>query len=323
MLAGGAGLLAMFLMRAFGLGVFLPEIAVDFVVGRIPGGIESFFIRTLGEGAKLLALLTALAVFLILPGIYATLFRRVQRWLKNRWLVMAFYTLSSAGIVLLVILPLLDAGFLGSNTAVGVGFTGFSQLIGNWLYAAILDHVLVDVAAEYPEGFSPSRRQFIARTIGASALARPTIYGRGSLISKKGRLVFASVAEMFSKEQTPTSEFYVVTKNVIDPTVDAGRWQLSISGLVSNPTTYSYPDLQALATVDEFVTLECVSNEVGGNLISMAEWTGVRLATVLQSAGVGASPGNLEVFSCADGHTAGRPSLTAARPQTPVPHSLN
>src|SRR2546430_3684861 len=165
-LAGGAGLLVTFVLRVFGLGVFLPEVAVDFVVGRIPGGIESFFIRSLGEGAKLLALLTALAVFLILPGIYATLFRRVQRWLKNRWLVMAFYTLSSAGIVLLVILPLLDAGFLGSNTAAGVGFTVFSQLIGYWLYAAILDHVLVDVAAEYPEGFSLSRRQFIAGTIG-------------------------------------------------------------------------------------------------------------------------------------------------------------
>src|SRR5213593_2488422 len=174
--AGGVGLLVTFLMRAFGLGVFLPEIAVNFVVGRIPGAIESFFIRTLGEGAKLLALLTALAVFLVLPGIYATLFRRVQRWLKNRWLVIAFYTFSSAGIVLLGILPLLDAGLLGSNTPVGVGFAVFSQLIGYWLYAAILDHVLVDVAAEHPEGFSLSRRQFIAGTIGAIAVAALTVY---------------------------------------------------------------------------------------------------------------------------------------------------
>src|SRR5947208_15682110 len=104
-LAGGAGLLVTFFMRAFGLGVFLPEIAVDFVVGRIPGGIESFFIRTLGEGAKLLALLTALAAFLVLPGIYSSLFRRVQRWPKNRCLVMAFSTLSSAVIAVLVTLP--------------------------------------------------------------------------------------------------------------------------------------------------------------------------------------------------------------------------
>src|SRR5437867_4010643 len=170
-LAGGAGLLATFFMRAFGLGVFLPEIAVDFVVGRIPGGIESFFIRSLGEGAKLLALLTALAVFLVLPGVYATLFRRVQRWLKNRWLVMAFYTFTSAGILLLAILPLLDAGFLGSNTYVGAGFSTLSQLLGAWIYAALLDHILVDVAQEYPEGFSLSRRQFIIGSIGAVAVA--------------------------------------------------------------------------------------------------------------------------------------------------------
>src|SRR5881296_286034 len=121
-LAGGAGLLVTFVLRVFGLGVFLPEVAVDFVVGQIPGGIESFFIRSLGEGAKLLALLTALVVFLVLPGIYAVLFRRVQAWLKNRWIVMAFYTFTSAGILLLAILPILDAGFLGSNTYVGAGF---------------------------------------------------------------------------------------------------------------------------------------------------------------------------------------------------------
>src|SRR2546425_1545030 len=314
--AGGVGLLVTFLMRAFGLGVFLPEIAVDFVVGRIPGAIESFFIRTLGEGAKLLALLTALAVFLVLPGIYATLYRRVQRWLKNRWLVMAFYTFSSAGIVLLVILPLLDTGFFGSNTSVGPGFAAFSQVIGYWLYAALLDHLLVDVAAEYPEGFSLSRRQFIAGTIGAIAVAALTVYGLGSLISKKGRLVFASVAEMFSKEQTPTSEFYVVTKNVIDPTGNASRWALSIEGLVSSPTTYSYADLQALATVDEFVTLECVSNEVGGNLISTAEWTGVRLVTILQSAGADLSVDNWVVFTCADGYTAAVPIAKAMDPSS-------
>jgi DMSO/TMAO reductase YedYZ molybdopterin-dependent catalytic subunit len=322
-LAGGAGLLVTFLMRAFGLGVFLPEIAVDFVVGRIPGGIESFFIRTLGEGAKLLALLTALAVFLVLPGVYATFFRRVQGWLKNRWLVMAFYTFSSVGIVLLVILPLLDAGFFGSNTSAGVLFAVFSQLVGYWLYAAVLDHVLVDVAAEYPEGFSLSRRQFIVGTIGAVAIAALTIYGLGSLISKKGRLVFASVAEMFSKEQTPTSEFYVVTKNVIDPTVDAGTWLLSIAGVVSSPTRYSYADLQALATIDEFVTLECVSNEVGGNLISTAEWTGVRLATILQSAGADLSPNNWVVFTCADGYTAAIPITKAMDPNTLVAVYMN
>ena len=332
-LAGGAGLLVTFLMRAFGLGVFLPEIAVDFVVGRIPGGIESFFIRTLGEGAKLLALLTALAVFLLLPGVYATFFRRVQRWLKNRWLVIAFYTFSSAGIVLVVILPLLDAGFLGSSTSVGAGFAVFSQLIGYWLYAAILDHALVEVAAEYPEGFSLSRRQFIIGTIGAVAVAALTIYGLGSLISKKGRLVFASIAEMFANEQTPTERFYVVTKNLIDPDlhadVRAGRWQLDVAGLVSTPTAYSYGpqpppkiNLLTVAAISEFVTLECVSNEVGGNLISTAAWKGPRLADLLLAAGVDPAA-DWVVFTCADGYTAAVPMSKAMDPTSLVAVQMN
>src|SRR5436309_9991276 len=152
-IAGGGALIITLILRTLGLGLFLPEVAVDFTVGRIPGAIESFFIRTLGEGAKLLALLTAVVVFLILPGIYATLFWRVQRWLKRRWFVIAFFTLTSAGIILLGILPLIDAGFLGSKTSVGPGFASFSQVLGSWVYAAVLDYAFVEVAPRYPSGY--------------------------------------------------------------------------------------------------------------------------------------------------------------------------
>ncbi len=324
--AGGGGLFVTFLLRAFGLGVFLPEIAVDFVVGRIPGAIESFFIHMLGEGAKFLALLTALGVFLVLPGLYATVFRRIQKWLRNRWYVLAFYTFSSAAIVLVAILPLLDVGFFGSSTFVGAGFATFSQLIGSWVYAALLDYLLVDVAAEYPQGFGLTRRQFIGGTIGAIALAAFTFYGLASLVAKKGRLVFASISDMFAGEQTPTDQFYVVTKNLIDPDlhpdVQAGRWQLTVGGLVSNPRAYSYAELQGLAAVTEFVTLECVSNEVGGNLISNASWTGVPLPNLLQAAGVD-STADWVVFTCADGYTAALPIAKAMDPATLVAIHMN
>jgi len=321
--AGGAGLLVAFLLRAFGLGVFLPELAVDFVVGRIPGQIESFFIGTLGEGAKVLALLTAVAVFLVLPGIYAIFFRRVQRWLTNRWKVMAFYALSSAGIILVGVLPLLDGGFFGSNTPSGPGFAIFSQLVSAWVYAAFLDYLLIDVAAKYPRGFRLSRRQFIVGSVAAVAVVALTLYGLGSLVAQKGRLVFASVAEMFAKEQTPTPEFYVVTKNIADPNItDVNQWQLTVGGLVSNPRTYVYSDLEGLSSVDEFVTLECVSNEIGGNLISTAEWRGVPLASILQAAGPGPSA-DWVAFTCADGYTAGIPISKALDPATLVALRMN
>src|SRR5436305_12883718 len=78
-IAGGGALIITLILRTLGLGLVLPEVAVDFTLGRIPGSIESFFIRSLGEGAKLLAIFTSAGVFLILPGLYWTLF-----WSFNR-----------------------------------------------------------------------------------------------------------------------------------------------------------------------------------------------------------------------------------------------
>src|SRR5207245_4837229 len=66
-------------------------------------------------------------------------------------------------------------------------------------------------------------------------------------------------------------------------------------------------DLLSQAMSSEFVTLECVSNEVGGNLISNAKWMGVPLASLLQAAGVDSTPTNWVVFTCADGYTAAVP----------------
>ena len=85
---------------------------------------------------------------------------------------------------------------------------------------------------------------------------------------------------MLSTEITPNDEFYVVSKNIIDPTVDAVRWRLDVKGLVENPFTLTLGELGTLPTVEEFVTLECISNTVGGDLISNATWRGVPLRLV-------------------------------------------
>ncbi|HLE45665.1 MAG TPA: hypothetical protein VI915_01580, partial [Thermoplasmata archaeon] len=154
--AGAVGLGLTLLLRLFGLGVFLPEIAVDFAVGRIPGSIESFFIRTMGEGAKVLALTVALGIFLVLPGVYALPFRRLQARIPGRWTLMAVYSVVPAAIALLAILPLLNAGFFGSQTAAGPAATTFSQVMASFLSASVLDYFLVEFAGKHPEGFSLS-----------------------------------------------------------------------------------------------------------------------------------------------------------------------
>jgi DMSO/TMAO reductase YedYZ molybdopterin-dependent catalytic subunit len=83
---------------------------------------------------------------------------------------------------------------------------------------------------------------------------------------------------------TPNDRFYVVTKNLIDPIVDAGPWRLEVRGRVDRPHTYSFDQLAGLPTTTQLTTLECISNPVGGGLMSNAEWRGVPLATVLSAA---------------------------------------
>lgn len=320
--AGTGALAVTYLLRLLGLGVFLPEAAVDFVVNAIPGSIESFFIQTMGEGAKILGLLVAIVLTLVLSGLFALPFPWFQRKLRGRWAVIAVFAFGYAAVALLVALPLLGGGLLGTDTAVGLGPSVLSQLAAGWIYAAFLDYFFVEVAARYPEGFQPSRRQFLAGVAATVALAALAFFGLGSLLGGGRRLTFASAAEMFAKEVTPTREFYVVSKNVVDPVVDRDSWRLVVDGLVATPGTYTYAELQARADAEEHITLECVSNEVGGALISTARWEGVRLADLLRDADPEAQA-DWVAFTCADEYTVAVPRAKAEEANTLVALGMN
>ena len=57
------------------------------------------------------------------------------------------------------------------------------------------------------------------------------------------------------------------------------KWSLDIGGLVSKPVRFSFEDLRAMPAIEQVQTLECISNEVGGDLISNAKWKGVSYVT--------------------------------------------
>jgi len=320
--AGAAAIGLSLLLRLLGLGLFLPEVAVDFVVDRVPGDVEAFFIRTMGEGAKALGLVAAIGVFLALSGAYALPYRALERRVRNRWALLGIVALGYAIGVLLAVLPLLGGGLLGADTSAGAGFATFSVILAGLVYAAVLDYALVDVAARHPEGFRPSRRQFI---VGLGILffgAALAAAGFGALVSRAARLTFASVADLLANEITPNETFYRVTKNLIDPPVDKGTWRLEIDGLVASPRSYGLAELGKLPQALEAVTLECVSNEIGGNLISTARWSGVPLADLLATAGV-APEADWVAFTCADGYTVGVPLGRATSPQSLLVLEMN
>ena len=85
---------------------------------------------------------------------------------------------------------------------------------------------------------------------------------------------------------TPNSDFYRIDTALVVPAVDVNDWKLSVSGMVDNPYTMTFRDLIDMGLVETPVTLSCVSNKVGGNLVDNAVWRGVPLADVLNRAGV-------------------------------------
>ena len=84
---------------------------------------------------------------------------------------------------------------------------------------------------------------------------------------------------------TPVGDFYRIDTALTPPLLTPDNWRLRIHGLVDHELTLTYADLVARELVDSWVTLCCVSNEVGGPLISNGRWTGVRLDDLLAEAG--------------------------------------
>ncbi len=101
----------------------------------------------------------------------------------------------------------------------------------------------------------------------------------------------AGLADAFAVEGltpyiTPNDDFYRIDTALRTPQVDVADWSLAITGRVDRPFTLSYDELVEMATTEDVVTLQCVSNEVGGNLVGNAVWQGVPLAELLERAGV-------------------------------------
>jgi DMSO/TMAO reductase YedYZ molybdopterin-dependent catalytic subunit len=84
----------------------------------------------------------------------------------------------------------------------------------------------------------------------------------------------------------PNEDFYRIDTALTVPRIDAATWSLRIHGMVEREVTLTYSDLIQMRLYERYITIACVSNEVGGYLVGNAKWTGVSLASVLERAGV-------------------------------------
>jgi DMSO/TMAO reductase YedYZ molybdopterin-dependent catalytic subunit len=109
---------------------------------------------------------------------------------------------------------------------------------------------------------------------------------------------------------TPTARFFRRSHFPL-PVLDRSAWRLSVGGLVHRPLRLSLPDLTAMPAQTISVTLECAGNgrarfqppapgvQWGAGAVGTAEWTGARLADVLDRAGIRPDAREI-IFSGAD-----------------------
>ncbi len=109
---------------------------------------------------------------------------------------------------------------------------------------------------------------------------------------------------------TPNADFYRIDTALFVPRVSPDGWSIAVHGMVDHPFELSYDELLAMPMVEEPVTIACVSNEVGGDLIGNAVWRGVPLPTLLERAGVQAGATQV-VGRSVDDFTVGFPTELA------------
>jgi DMSO/TMAO reductase YedYZ molybdopterin-dependent catalytic subunit len=292
-----------------------PLVAVDgVVVDRVPESAKALAIRLFGTNDKV-ALQAGTIVLLILIAGGLGVAARSRRWLGPTLFgvlgaLAIAAALTRAGASVAWALPGLVAA------GVGAGLLAWLPRIGEgeaylrtepaWQEAsrrrflrisglALAGGALGGFAARFASRLSSvedSRAQVAAELPTPSGGPAPAVPG-------------SDVAEL--RYVTPNATFYRIDTALVTPRIDPAGWSLTIDGRVGKPLRLTFDELLARPMVERYITLACVSNFVGGDLIGNAVWLGVPIADLLDE--VDPDPAADQVVSrSVDGFSAGTPT---------------
>jgi DMSO/TMAO reductase YedYZ molybdopterin-dependent catalytic subunit len=317
LVAGAAGLASSYVVASLMSIHASPVVAVaDLVIRLTPGSVARAAIDLLGHADKPVLVLGILSVVAAVFAAVGTLARR------NWWApTLGFGLLAAAG----------AAAVLSRNGAhitdalpVAVGFV-------TWMVAlsVLTEPLRRELRAEDAvEGPASSRRGFL---VGAAVMAgfagalgvigRIVGGGRRKVEETRRLLRLEKVTEPklpggvrvgvdgAAPWMTPVEDFYLIDTAIVRPAIEPQEWTLRIHGMVDREITLTYEDLVARKFTQSWITLNCVSNPVGGDLIGNAWWSGIRVANLLAEAGVDPDA-DAVLQTSADDWTCGTPLST-------------
>ncbi|WP_226533708.1 molybdopterin-dependent oxidoreductase [Microbacterium paraoxydans] len=302
-----------------------PILAVGgFVIDIVPQPFKEFAIATFGEYDKI-ALLAGLGLAVLIASAIAGILQFVRPPLGVIALVIAGVLSTAAIVTRAGVAPLAFLPPVLGTVAGSIILVLLCRRLRGWRESPA-DDPDTDLAEEEPARPGIDRRRFflLAAVAGASALvvgitARTVslavssveaIRGALKLPSPKSTVAVPQGAELdipgLSKLFTPNKDFYRVDTALTVPSIDPETWRLVIDGMVDQRVEMSFQDILDMGLDEYAITLTCVSNEVGGELVGNAKWLGVPLRDVLKKAGV-KSGADMVLSRSVDGYTASTP----------------
>ena len=268
----------------------------NWIIDNVPKPIKDLAIDLFGIYDKL-ALLIGITLTTLLIGAVVGVFARKRFGLA----IAVFIGFGVVSALAAALDPQVSLG-MAIIPAGAAAITGLGSL--QWLYGL---GSAKPVGDEDDHSINSSRRAFlvgagallglaaVSASVGRSLLegAKRAASGRSEVLlpSPSAALpIPAAAAELGVADLTPiivsNEDFFRIDTAFSVPRVNLEEWTLTIKGRVDRPYTMTYYDLLDLRMVERDMTLSCVSNRVGGNLVGNARWQGVPLSEILERAGV-------------------------------------
>jgi DMSO/TMAO reductase YedYZ molybdopterin-dependent catalytic subunit len=336
---------------------FLPFDLFDWLARHLPGGaitlgidaivrtILALHLGAISTSAKLIEQAIALLLVIIIGAVFGILLALVLR----RSSAVAGRVGSIGGFVLFVLAAAMryDLGFAGDPSLQLVWLAGllmgWGTLLGNSLSSIARPALPPTPAADR------AARRAVLKLAGGSVAVAVAAWGLGRLLESARRATGASRPLDLAKtpiagpaaplptalaearlepapgtrpELTPTERFYRIDIDTHPPTIAGEGWSLQVAGLFSRPRPLTLAALMAYPAVMQPITLSCISNPIGGDLIGTSNWVGARLRDVLADLGLHTEAQQLSI-TAADGFYESVTMADMLDPRTLLVYGMN
>jgi DMSO/TMAO reductase YedYZ molybdopterin-dependent catalytic subunit len=277
-------------------------------IDRTPAWLKDAAISAFGTHDKQVLLGGAGVVLFALAAAAGLLARR--RPVAAQWLV-----LGAGAVAALAAATRPDATWLAPLPSIAAAVVAVTVL--SWLRTR----------AQARAGTGPTRRALLTAS-GAVALGGLATGGIGRVLSTAARGAETSRAQVTLPKpaatpsalpggvevgvagvvpfRVPNGDFYRIDTATVVPRISSTDWSLRIHGMVEREVTLDFAGLLAGSLVQRDLTLICVSNEVGGDLVGNARWLGLPIGPLLKQAGP-AADADMVLSTSADGWTCSTP----------------